>query len=293
MTLLVTGAALPDDVREREYSPSSCISGNYQPFVEAYATQSAVAYQQCEHKKNLAYGPLPSNTLDLFLPTKASLKGNSVPLLVFIHGGYWQELSKEASVFAAADCVEQGFAFCAIDYTLAPQATIQTMIQECKAALAWLHKNAAQYGFDANQIVVAGSSAGAHLASLCAECAGVKGVALVSGIYELESLIGTTVNAALQLTPTTAHAASPQRMAFTRYPNTVVCWGEIETSEFKRQSHEFATKIAGEARSGATLELFEIAQRNHFDVIIDLARPNTPLGESVKRLLLGGISQAT
>jgi arylformamidase len=286
MTLLVTGAALPDDVREREYSPSSCIGGNYYPFVEAYAAQSALVYQQCAHQKNLAYGPLPSNTLDLFLPTNDGLKVNSVPLLVFIHGGYWQELSKEASVFAAADCVEQGFAFCAIDYTLAPQASIQTMIQECKAALAWLHNNAAQYGLDANQIVVAGSSAGAHLASLCAECAGVKGVALVSGIYELEPLIGTTVNPALQLTPTTAHSVSPQRMAFTRYPNTVVCWGEIETSEFKRQSREFAGKIASEGRVGATLELFEIAQRNHFDVIMDLVRLNTPLGESVKRLLL-------
>jgi arylformamidase len=286
MTSLVTGTALPDDVREREYLPSSCIGGNYQPFVEAYAAQSALVYQQCAHQKNLAYGPLPSNTLDLFLPTNDGLKGNSVPLLVFIHGGYWQELSKEASVFAAADCVEQGFAFCAIDYTLAPQASIQTMIQECKAALAWLYNNAAQYGLDANQIVVAGSSAGAHLASLCAESAGVKGVALVSGIYELEPLIGTTVNPALQLTPTTAHAASPQHMAFTRYPNTVVCWGEIETSEFKRQSREFAGKIASEGRVGATLALFEIAQRNHFDVIMDLARPNTPLGESVKRLLL-------
>jgi arylformamidase len=286
MTTLVTGAALPDDVREREYSPSSCIGGNYGPFIEAYATQSALAYQQCTHKKNLAYGPLPSNTLDLFLPTSNGLKGNGVPLLVFIHGGYWQELSKEASVFAAPDCVAQGFAFCAIDYTLAPQATIQTMIQECKTALAWLHNNAAQYGFDANKIVVAGSSAGAHLASLCAECAGVKGVALVSGIYELEPLIGTTVNPALQLTAETAYAASPQRTTFTRYPNTVVCWGEIETSEFKRQGREFAEKIASEVRAGATLELFEIAQRNHFDVIMDLARPNTPLGESVKRLLL-------
>lgn len=286
MTLFVTGAALPDDVREREYSPSSCIGGNYQPFVEAYATQSALVYQQYAHQKNLAYGPLPTNTLDLFLPAYSGLEGKIVPMLVFIHGGYWQDLSKEASVFAAADCVEQGFAFCAIDYTLAPQASIQTMIQECKAALAWLHKNAAQYGLDANHIVVAGSSAGAHLASLCAECAGVKGVALVSGIYELEPLIGTTVNPALQLTLKTARAASPQNTAFTRYPNSVVCWGEIETSEFKRQSRNFAEKIASEACVGATLELFEIAQRNHFDVIMDLARPNTPLGESVKRLLL-------
>jgi arylformamidase len=286
MSKLPVGIELPDDVREREYSPSSCIGGNYAPFIQAYVTQSQLAYEQCVHKKNLAYGPKPSNTLDLFLPPADPLKSKRVPLLVFIHGGYWQELNKEASVFAATDCVAQGFAFCAIDYTLAPHATIQTMIQECQAALTWLHANAAQYGFDANQIVVAGSSAGAHLASLCAECAGVKGVALVSGIYELEPLIGTTVNPALQLTRETAHAVSPQRMMFTRYPNTVVCWGAIETSEFKRQSREFSRNIASQGRAGATLEQFEIAQRNHFDVIMDLARPETLLGESVKRLLL-------
>jgi arylformamidase len=286
MTTSLTGASLPDDVREREYSPSSCIGGNYRPFIEAYAAQSTLVYQQCAHKKNLAYGSLPSNTLDLFLPRDNGVNGNRVPLLVFIHGGYWQELSKEASVFAAADCIAQGFAFCAIDYTLAPHVGIQTMIQECKAALAWLHNNADQYGFDANQIVVAGSSAGAHLASLCAECPGVKGVVLVSGIYELEPLIGTTVNPALQLTLETAHAASPQRMSFTDYPSAVICWGEIETAEFKRQSREFAGKVAKQARADATLEVFEIAQRNHFDVIMDLARPQTPLGESVKRLLI-------
>jgi arylformamidase len=283
---LLVGIDLPDDVREREYSPSSCIGGNYAPFIQAYAMQSQLTYERCAHKKNLSYGPNPSNTLDLFLPPADQLKSKRVPLLVFIHGGYWQELNKEASVFAAADCIAQGFAFCAIDYTLAPQATIQTIIHECQAALTWLHANAAQYGFDADQIVVAGSSAGAHLASLCAECAGVKGVALVSGIYELEPLIGTTVNLALQLTPETAHAVSPQRMTFTHYPNTVVCWGAIETAEFKRQSREFAGKIASQGRAGTTLEQFEIAHRNHFDVIMDLARPQTLLGESVKCLLL-------
>jgi arylformamidase len=283
----VQGVHLPDDIREREYSPSSCIGGNYGPFIQAYKSESELAYQRCAHLKNLAYGLKPPNTLDLFLPSgKSSSPGKPMPLLVFIHGGYWQELSKEASVFAAADCVAQGFAFCAIDYTLAPHADIQTIIQECKSALAWLHAHAAEYGFDPHQIVVAGSSAGAHLASLCALCEGVKGVALVSGIYDLEPLIGTSVNPALQLTPQTARDASPQHKPLTFFPNTVVCWGSVETAEFKRQSREFARKIAMRSNVGATLEQFEIADRNHFDVIMSLMRPDTLLGESVKRLLL-------
>ncbi len=273
--------------REREYSPSSCIGGNYAPYISAYKSQSAAALDACQQAghticRNLAYGPAPSNQLDLFLPKKSV---RPPPMLLFIHGGYWQELSKDDSLFAAFDCVSQGFAFAAIDYTLAPKASVQQIIQECQSALKWLNQNAAELGFDSQQIIVAGSSAGAHLASLCATAIGVKALVLVSGIFDLEPLIGTSVNTALQLTSTSACEASPQRHDFSQYPSTIVCWGEVETNEFKRQSREFAEKITLVANKTESIVQFEIPERNHFDVIMNLAKRGTLLGDLVIKLL--------
>ena len=60
------------------------------------------------------------------------------PVLVFFHGGYWQELSKQESAFAAPQCLARGIAYAAVDYTLAPKATLSAIVDECRAAVARL-----------------------------------------------------------------------------------------------------------------------------------------------------------
>ncbi len=275
---------LDADTREREYSPSSCIGGNYLPFVRAYAQQSAAARAATPGRLGLAYGPAETQRLDLFAP--AAAPGASAPLLVFIHGGYWQELSSQDSAFAARHCVEQGFALAALDYTLAPHASGAQIVGESRDALAWLHANAASWGLDAQRFVVAGSSAGAHLAAMTAlpraGAPAVRAAVLVSGIYELEPLVGTSVNAALGLTHESARELSPALLALQGFPQAIVAWGEVETAEFKRQSRDFAARLA---RAGSCCETIEVAQRNHFDVILGLADPQDPLGRAVTALM--------
>lgn len=275
------------------YSPSSCIGGNYQPFVQAYAQRSAQAQARLAFK-TYAYGPAPAHRLDLFLPPAAA-GARPPPLLVFIHGGYWQALGKDQSAFAAADCLRQGIAHAVIDYTLAPQATLPQIVADCRLALRWLHGQAGALGFDAQRVVVAGSSAGAHLAAMMALPAAsnsaepgsagcVHATVLVSGIYELEPLLGTTINAALGLTLPVARAMSPALQPLAGFAPSIVCWGEVETDEFKRQGREFA---AGLRAAGSACQVFEVAQRNHFDIVLDLARPGTLLGRAVLALLQG------
>jgi arylformamidase len=272
--------------REREYSPSSCIGGNYQPFVQAYTDRSRMARTATPGRLNLQYGRKPRQHLDLFLPPSAAAGAAPPPLLVFIHGGYWQELSKDDSAFAATDCLKQGFAFTALDYTLAPHASVAQIVDECRSGLNWLHANAQALGFDAQRIVVAGSSAGAHLAAMTAlpgsGAAQVRAAVLVSGIFELEPLIGTSINAALGLTPEAAREASPALRDVTGFPPCIVCWGEVETSEFKRQSRDFAARLDD---AGTPCQVFEVPRRNHFDVILDLADPQTQLGRAVTELI--------
>ena len=300
--------ALSSQAREQAYSPSSCIGGNYLPFINAYAVQSRAAHARCialgAQWHELRYGALPAQRMDVCVPAKSVLRQPAPGLLVFIHGGYWQELSAHDSLFAAADCISQGVAFAALDYTLAPQASVGDIVAECRAALVYLTRQAARLGFDANNIVLAGSSAGAHLAAMVAwpgwqpavgggDGGGqgavqvgdgvfqVRAAVLVSGIYELEPLVGTTINAALGLTATAAQAQSPALLPLAGFARSLVVWGDNETAEFKRQSQAFAGQLAA---AQSPCETLEIAGRNHFDVILDLADAATPLGRRTMAL---------
>jgi arylformamidase len=263
--------ALSAGDREREYSPSSCIGGNYQPYIRAYIERSAAA-RRARPPTTIRYGSTERQTLDLFIP-----EGVAQPaVLVFFHGGYWQELSKQESAFAAPGCGAQGIAYAAVDYTLAPAATLSGIVEECRAAVASLSR------FD--RLVVAGSSAGAHLAAMAALVGDqrVKGAVLVSGIYDLEPLIGTSINAALGLDPATAARNSPLRRPLKGFPPSLVCWGENETDQFKRQSRAFAGALR---EAGTECAAFECPGRNHFDVILDLADPATLLGRRTLDLI--------
>jgi arylformamidase len=276
--------------REREYSPSSCIGGNYHPFVAAYQTQSVDARADCSALgatwSTPRYGEQAAQHITFCAPPATGETANQTTgLLVFIHGGYWQELSANDSLFPATACIQRGLAFAALDYTLAPAASVADIVAECRSALAWLFQHAGVLGVDASRIVVAGSSAGAHLAAMAAapgalpDGAGgfftVRAVVLVSGIYELEPLVGTTINTALGLTSASARRVSPALLPLHGFPRALVCWGAVETDEFKRQSRDFANALHA---AGTPCESFEAPGRNHFDVIMDLAEASTDLG---------------
>lgn len=275
---------MSDEEREREYSPSSCLpDGDYRPFVAEYRTRSDAAWAAAEASGSattIGYGPSETQTVDIVLPPGV----DAPPLLVFFHGGYWQELSKLDSRFAAQDCLDRGWAFAAVDYTLAPAADLPAIVAECAAALRATVDAADSLGFDPAKVVVSGSSAGAHLAAVVAADAalGAAAVVLVSGVYELEPLIGTSVNEALGLDEATARACSPLGFDLAGFPPTVVAWGDNETDEFKRQSLAFADRLQA---AGTATSVIEIPDRNHFDVIVDLATPGTALGDAVGALV--------
>ncbi len=266
-------------VREREYTPSSVTGGSWRPFLARYVDESARAWQTVAGTRGLRYGEAPRQTLDFF-PAPA---GSIAPgLLVYIHGGYWQELSTAESAFLAPAWHAAGFAHAVVGYTLAPAATVPDIVAECRAALTWLHAHAATLGFDPAQVVIAGSSAGGHLAAACADRAPypVRGIVPVSGVFDVAPLIGTSINDALGLDEATAAALdlfAPER----RFVPAVVAWGEVETTEFTRQSREFAARLA---RDGTPCETLAVPGRNHFDVVLELGDPATALFAAARRL---------
>ena len=276
----------------REYSPSSCIDDinvHIQQYVElSHAAKNQAGVQKKLHS-DLQYGDCKTQSLDLYLPTEVS-QGK---LMVYIHGGYWQELSKEESSFAATNFQQHGFHVAVLDYTLAPDASISDIVEENRQAIAWLYKNASQFGYDPEQIYVCGSSAGAHLATMMlqtpwyeyiSEYKGsvVKGLCAVSGIYDLQPLLPTYVNDALKMDVAEAKANSPVFQPTPKNVPIIIAVGDIETDEFKRQSQMMTEKLRDQ---GLNVLFNVIDERNHFDVILDLADNSTWLFQETIALM--------
>ena len=263
--------------RERQYSPSSMLDGSIEPFIDAYRQRSAEAYTLADDVVTVSYGPKDSNTIDIARPT-GNFDGGPVPLHVFIHGGYWQELGKADSFFLAPDCLANGHAFAAVDYTLAPHASIEEIVDECVDALSTLQDQGPELGLDPTAIVVSGSSAGAHLAAMATlrlpASQRPAGLILMSGIYQLEPLVGTYINDAVAMTVPEARHVSPLDHDVTGFPPAVVAFGDNETDEFKRQSRALVDRLKSTNHSVAEVE---VAGRNHFDVVFDTISLLVPL----------------
>ncbi|MEV4560602.1 alpha/beta hydrolase [Kitasatospora sp. NPDC049285] len=263
---------------DREYSPSSRVD-DFGAELAAYARGSERAYAELAGRRELRYGTAEPELIDFF-PA-----GPGAPLHVFVHGGYWQELGKEDSVFPAPDFVRRGIAYAAVGYGLAPRWSLEEIVGQVVAAVRWLVEHAGELGVDASRIVLSGSSAGAHLAAwalLDERLRGrIAGAALLSGVYDLEPIALTYVNDPLGLDAERARALSPLHAELAGLPPLVVALGEFETGEFGRQQGEFA---AAARAAGVPVRQLLVGGRNHFDVVFDLGRTDTALGAAVASL---------
>src|SRR6056297_1731099 len=115
--------------------------------------------------------------LDLYQPTVPV--SSPAATVIWVHGGAWRAGSKDdVPVLHWRDC---GFAIASVEYRLSPEAPFPAQVHDIKAAIRYLRSRAAQLNLDPNRFVIAGASAGGHLAALV----GVSG-----GVSELEGTIG-------------------------------------------------------------------------------------------------------
>jgi acetyl esterase/lipase len=90
-------------------------------------------------------------------------------VLLYIHGGAWVIGDKrEQARPMLYELSQRGWLCLSINYRLSPKATWPEHLVDCKAAIVWAKREVGAFGGDPNFIVLAGGSAGGHLASLCA-----------------------------------------------------------------------------------------------------------------------------
>jgi len=118
-------------------------------------------------ENNITYATLDNDQammLDLYLPRDLDEANAAPPLVVWVHGGAWMMGHRRPCPLTFL--TEHGFAVASVSYRFAQQATFPAQLHDCKAAVRYLRANAAEYGYDAERIGVAGGSAGGHLAAL-------------------------------------------------------------------------------------------------------------------------------
>lgn len=266
--------------RDREVSPSTLVA-DMGAYLREYASRSALAHRGYRSLRDLRYGPAREELLDFF-PATSRQPRRAAPLHVFVHGGYWQELSKDESSFVAPAFLASGAAFAAIGYGLAPGYRLDDITMMIVRALRWLIHRADDLRIDPRAIQVSGSSAGAHLAlmAVCLDAElrrSIAGIVLLSGVYDLRPLVGTYVNEALGLSDDDAARNSPLLRLPESLPPVVIARGGRETSEFIRQHEQMLRALRGRT----TVTEIVSPARNHFDLPYELADRDTDLGAAV------------
>ncbi|QDV22958.1 alpha/beta hydrolase [Aureliella helgolandensis] len=105
--------------------------------------------------------------LDVYVPQNVA---SPPPLIVWIHGGGWRGGSKaKPPIRRVTEC---GYALASISYRFSDQAIFPAQLHDCKGAIRWLRAHQKNYGYNAEWIGVAGSSAGGYLAVFLGVAAG-------------------------------------------------------------------------------------------------------------------------
>jgi arylformamidase len=212
--------------------------------------------------REIRYGPGERNRIDLFEAAPGA------PLLVFIHGGYWQMREKELFSFLAAGPLAHGISVALPGYTLAPEKRLDGIVAEIRAALDALGR----------PLCVSGWSAGGHLTAMMMNHPLVHGGLAISGIYDLEPIRLCYLNEKLRLDEPEVQRNSPLRFPKVEKP-LVIAYGTAELSELQRQSREYAAKFGH--------RVLALEGQDHFTILEELASPQGALTAALRTLVDG------
>jgi len=224
------------------------------------------------------YGPGDRNRYDLFFTGSAR-----APLVVYVHGGYWQWGDRTLFSFLAEGLNANGLSVAIPSYSLCPTVSVLEIVGELRSFLAALWNRTGVHP------LVVGHSAGGHLAAaMVATDWGaipdvpddlVRAGIAISGIFDLQPLVSTSMNDAVKLDLEMARDASPRFWPPPPKQRALVAAvGAAESSEFLRQSREIVERWG---RVGLATEYLEAPGANHFTILDELTQPQSALSQRV------------
>lgn len=283
MSEIVWGGFTQEEL-DREYDQSSLVP-NVSEIQKKNGEDSARIRAGMECILDVSYGPTVLERLDVF---PAAEKG--APVVVYHHGGAWTRSSKDQCSYVAPPFVAAGVNVVVLDFNLAPQVSLDEIVRQNRAGIAWAWHNAAEYGWDRDRIHSVGHSSGGHICGmmLVTDWEGmyglpadvIKSAAPCSGMYDLEPVRFSHRNSYLDLTEKAADRNSSIRHIPGKGFPITVAWGTGELTEFQRQNREFA---AAWKAAGHPVESFVLEGLNHFEVGREIFNPEKPVFRNMLR----------
>ncbi len=269
---------------EAEYDNRAMVPEH--PAIMAGWQQQAAAYRAKRSQAGKAvlgqvYGASPRSHLDIFHPDTPR---PDAPIVVFIHGGYWRALDRSCFSHLAAGANAHGLCMVMPSYDLCPSVSLATIIGQIRHCCLCLWRK------HRRKLVLCGHSAGGHLTAttLAFDWAAhgapadlVRVGLSISGLFDLEPLLHTSVNDDLRLEVDTANAASPVTMMPPGNCVLHACVGADESAEFRRQSQLICSDWA---EKGATTRFDAVEGANHFTIIAPLAGKDSALTRQLVEL---------
>ena len=279
---------------ERMYNNRALVP-DHMDYFERWARDSAQVRAHIPCALDVAYGTGVGETLDVF--PSARTTGGPVPVLVFIHGGYWRSLDKSDHSVIAPPFTPAGFCV-VVNYALCPgtpdaPVNIPHIARQMEKALGWVWHQIAAHGGDPRRITVAGHSAGGQLAALLLTSVWpligkglpdglVRNALSISGVHDLEPIMHTPMyQSVLHLTEQQVLQCSPARLLEPPTGTLYCAVGADESPEFLRQNQLMQDAWGSHfvPRSVALPGL------NHFSIVDALAKPGHDLHHMAQNLL--------
>ncbi len=255
---------------------------------ERRSVAAAEAYARLKPTRH-AYGETPLEAFDFH-----SCGVAGAPIMIFIHGGAWKGGDSTLFAHLADPFLAAGVHVAVLDFIQIDAAGghLETMIGQVRNGVAHIARNAALLGGDPSRIFVSGHSSGAHLSGCVlvtdwARAYGLpadllKGIVLVSGMYELEPVRRSKRSLYVKFTDSTVEKLSAIRHLDMIHCPVIVAYGTQESPEFQRQSREFAAALAA---AGKRVELIVGHGCNHFEMVETLHNPYGCVGRAALAMI--------
>ncbi|NQW02036.1 MAG: alpha/beta hydrolase [Rhodospirillales bacterium] len=272
---------------EKLYNARAAIPDNQQIF-ERWTAASHAARASHPNHAGIKYGAREREVLDIY-PNE----NPDAPVMMFIHGGYWQARCPADFNFIAPELVKLGFCVVLAGYDLCPDVPLDKITSQMQAAARYVWHTIATYGGDKNRFYVSGHSAGGHLTAelmatdwtaIDSEIPNdfVKGGVPISGVFDLEPLIPTSINEKVGLDTTSARRNSPLLRNPVCSGPLVLAVGGDESAAFFEQADRLAAKWGPHLSQCTRLDL---PGAHHMAAVDELAKPGSALLGAIAGLI--------
>lgn len=261
---------------DKAYNNSLAVA-NSSEIVQSWVQSSISAKARLHGDRDISYGDTKFQSFDFF-PA-----GENAPVIVFLHGGFWQMRSKDDFTFIAPPLVEAGFSVAMLGYRLAPHANMDEIVQDVRDGLKAIRAHMKEKNIASQKIWLLGWSAGAHLISMVHDEECVLGGTAISGIYDLEPMRHCYINVKLQLDEGVSLKNSPILLQQKASKPLDIFVGGAELPEMQRQSQDFSSYRNSTNAEGIFKNLPE---RNHYTVLDDLINSDGEIFKALGRRLI-------